>query len=1119
MLGPVSGLGRLFNPASTSSSSQNLRIHGLYYSIAEESVTYDLLYPHINSLQENKHHTYPIDQAEPHLVASAAKSADDAGGLELQASTDVRLLVAQKVNDFHRVLFDTHPPSPFSVTRASPPPTSEGNGHLKEGRAFGGLGNSTRAQKARTAPHSRQASQSQTQPSNPSAEPGLFSSIGYTNFSGSSESRGGTARPTTSDGENTQTKVAREEREETEDILACMFGAPGFYTPASTKIHVKPYTPRTPPFSRPGSPESKRFVSPGRPKSSLLRSSTSENISSLPPMLRISEGQLSRRMSAYVLVTKLFTIDLASDIRQWLNDPDQSPGKARRLSHAESARHTSHPRQAKKLVFAVATVLYLPFAQHMSPFLSAKNSKTADGRLHEDRVPPYDRSQIPERAEDYLDSRIDQLLDRSGCILRALTSFEDIVHAQVKSLLLDQFQEASTYPRRTLQLNASALQDSRILQKTANVQCKRMALALRIRSVTTGQARWALWRGVTRSVSHFSSGHEISPFFLNMLTAFLACHTGWLSSSASHWYRHVYKQQHRTCTKAAEELPCRTVIVSLDKMAARRMVFLLAAFLPRNVSIPLHQVDEELSTSMNRERRSHSYELRDSHFHRLSPRKTPQDRVAPFSGVDLDASRTTLTEADQSPMKPKHARRPSDAGSIRSLALPIIATGTRKSSSTTTSTIMPGIEHPVPRFSTASPDLTEMRPESSGSLAAVSLQRTLSRSDSNEMSNFSPSSQGKDWWGSVRNGFWGSRRGSSTENSEVMTSSGEGLGIKGSQLSRPAIGKLERMVEDAQLNGSRGETSVLKGEGPESSPGITNEITTPRVISRTMVPEPEPLTLSFDKDDGVIDVQYSPSSHSIPSASPYSSFNSDLSQESHTPRLSASPPRKQASSNNTAGWLRSFHPDFALQAVRPHTALKQDIKAAMRDEPVSVALTPHPTVVDGWIPVATTIIADSATSTVTRLTLRRRSPNHSRPHDAPSTYDSSEESFTEEPILHPEPHLTDAIERILAHPSYSSSRAPSPPRRSTPPRSTPNPYLTSNHNPDPPSDLSRNAETRETILGALARIAKEVAGELDHESRHDDGEGETRASREEGSVLREGVREWMRDVRNKEADA
>ena len=76
---------------------------------------------------------------------------------------------------------------------------------------------------------------------------------------------------------------------------------------------------------------------------------------------------------------------------------------------------------------------------------------------------------------------------------------------------------------------------------------------------------------------------------------------------------------------------------------------------------------------------------------------------------------------------------------------------------------------------------------------------------------------------------------------------------------------------------------------------------------------------------------------------------------------------------NVAGWLKSFHEDFLLQAVRPYSSLEADIKRAMQAEP-----TPTPPFTygideaDRWVDVATTVIADTRTFTVKRLRLRRR---------------------------------------------------------------------------------------------------------------------------------------------------
>lgn len=83
---------------------------------------------------------------------------------------------------------------------------------------------------------------------------------------------------------------------------------------------------------------------------------------------------------------------------------------------------------------------------------------------------------------------------------------------------------------------------------------------------------------------------------------------------------------------------------------------------------------------------------------------------------------------------------------------------------------------------------------------------------------------------------------------------------------------------------------------------------------------------------------------------------------------------------NVAGWMDDelFHPDFALQAVKPYPDLEEDIKRAMRSEPTP----PHPASntpssesggQGGWINVCSVLIADTKRLQIKRLRLRRRS--------------------------------------------------------------------------------------------------------------------------------------------------
>lgn len=1159
MFSSTSGLGRLLNSATASVSSQSSRTQRHLESITEESVTYDLLYPDSLYAIEGQHPAYPIKYGDPASVAAAARSADDRGGLDIQASRDVRYIIAQKANDFNRVLFDTHPPTPYAGPRNSSASSPEGSEPLKENRFVGGLGNSSRVSRSRTAPHSRQTSLTQPNqlmlrsPSSP-----ISPTPEYGALYGTSQARS-IPRPATSEGESLQSKIAREEREETEDILSCIFGASGFPSTSSTKIHVKPYTAQARGSSRPLSPEGDSPLSPRHfepPKSFLSRSTTAENLLLPRAGSGVTEHQIARRQSSYVLVTKLFCVDLREeeleeDYGRRSSEPGARTGKLRSIS-LPSATNTSN--QLRTPVYAVAVILYLPLrSQWASRPVSAQASPMA-GLTPQASFGSNDGRQMTELDENGFDDRVDRLLQHMSVIEGMLSLLEGASRSHIKSILISLYAESSVHARPRLQLESSALQSHKLTQELVESLTRRLALALRIRPAISGQDRWAIWRSVARGVSHPSLAHD--PGVLpSLLTAFLTGHTAWIDSHAPKHYRRQRRHQSR------RQSDCRTVIVSVDKMLSRRIVFCLSSFLPSN---------RKATSSQQRPQAPLSTPPSTLLPGRTDPHLMNQRSKSFYLAKEATTAQGTDSEDSAGHPSPSHKRRPSDTISIRSLAMPIAPSGTRKSSITTTNTIMPDPQVAIPVFSDFGPDIAvgknaaDPRPDSSGSLAALSLQRTLSRSGSNDRSNSSMDSHVRNGWGSLRSGFWGSRRGSSTENSEVMTSSGEGLGISGmaqSKASNGSINKLSQMVEevdfDAQARGSAF-SSPSKDAQMMQQPA--------KSIPQSSPPEMFPLSLSSDNMDGVIDVQLSSTANY--SSSPPSLISSSVIPQFPNSTPPRRPPRPFDPTINVAGWLRAYHPDFTLQAVRPYDTLKAEIKHYMRCCLVpSTGNRSPPSGPSEWTTITTTHVVDLATNTITILTLRRKMPDS--PHhvlNALQHYPAnpSDETFVEQTISLTDPTSTEpivakALEQLIGHTSNSHpssrmasrapSRAPSPPRVSTSaversslagggasmPRSTPRLLG------DGGVAMGRqgsagtvwrgggsNEECRRVVHGALKKIIREVVREVESEEGGR-GEGKKQEPAQGRSIpgssvpddksraarrLRDVVREWVKDVRS-----
>ena len=1169
MLSSVSGLGRLFNSASSSLSPHTPRGQRQLESVTEEAHTCDLLYPQAGLLKSNQHDTFHFRHGDPSSIAAAANSSDDRGGLNVQHPRDVRIIVGQYIGGNTRLIYDSQP-SLLSSGSSLTPALSRASGEYfaseKVPQRQGSIA------KSHTAPHSRQSSFSQVTQSI-FASPG--SPLSPVNELGSL--LGNSRRPTTSEGENAQSMLQNEEAKETESMLSAMFGATGFRAESGTKIHVKPYTANESEFHRPTSPGNIRLGAQMR-RTPLTRSTTTEDLQSMSK----SAGPLNaahqavRRKSSSVLITRIFYVDPAEEDFKATDDSGMTEVTHMKLR----TRSDPRPQQPASLsaddktnqirtpAFAVAMVLYLPNQQQiMKRSASARSSPALNNS-----VAPNDNI-MQQISKELFDYNVEYVMAHWHMITRALASLEIVVRCQICNQLgqLDvHIPTAHTTtvpadsksgarsakmrppPRPTLQLPASALQQDSAIQKAVEVMGKRVATCLQLKLVLLGQDRWGIWREEARGVGKWAGGREQGFFFGSLMTAFLGHQSEWLDImgprvlKASHVKRRRKKSQQQISL-----IRRRTVIISLDKMAARRLIFLLSSFIPGASSDPRWREasSNDPLTSVTTVSTSPSYSGSFSRRHSLrrnlqKPRGTPgsnetkeqETAVIDFdNSTDLSDDRTIVEDSHLS----HHSRRSSDVRSIRSVALPIGPTNPskRNSSLATTATMNPDFAVPVPHFSIAPEkgnSSLDWRPGSSGSIASLSLQRTLSRSESNDQSGTSIDSHSSGRW------FWGSRRGSSTETSETPISSVDALGIYGlpSEIrDHRAASKLAQMVEDVKMT-SGGHRTIWNveethqhGIGSSKPAEAAGSPPLPRDLFRSQeMEEPFPLDLSVNEEDGVIDVKLPPA------GSQASSFGSIMNSPRNALQLSSSLKDRLATESRPSappipihrqdshmdvfvgGWLRKFHPDLTLQAVQPYDTLKEEIKEAMRTEP-----TPRrpsggriQDLEGEWHDVSTSLVADTTKFTVTQITLRRRHP-FSPHHQADallgvSSKDNKDEEFREQVLTETDPLLGETVERVLSHSGQSSRSASRPASRPPSPRQS-----SFRSNDRPPAGLEiPKSECKKTMLGALEEIAKGVLSEIIEKRSEEqsqevviDPKERQFPSHMQESPLREGIQRWF----------
>lgn len=1166
----ISGLGKLFYTASSSLAPHTPRGQRQLESVTEEAHTYDLLYPEAETLRQGQQYAYPFRHGDPTSVAAAAKSSDDKGGLDIQHPRDVRMIIAQNVGGDSRVLYDSQPPIPVSSSRTAVSFETTKDGKIDEEQESM---HDKSVQRSHTAPHTRHPSLSHAEfptfplPASPLSPVNEFGSI-----FGGFRSRNNNGRPPTIDGETPQVKLNREEQEETEALLLCMFGSPGLPQVSCTKLHIKPFAPSGNSPTTPKSPGSNRPDSPRafpKRRTPLTRSTTLDDVHGFTSSETQEEQQASRRKSSSILITKVFSVDRSDPDHNSATDGEDAKStrdRAPRPRSLQDSRPSSSGGRTNKLrtpAFAVAIVLYMP--SHQEPLWtpsSAKASSAFDIRT-------FQHLHDPGLATDH---DVEYVMAHWSMLARALSSLEIVARCKISDTLaqldvpfpappikkppVSQQQwtlkagRLKDPPRPLLQLTTGALQQLKAIQRAVDLVSKRVASGLQVRLAIPGQGRWGIWREEARGISKWAGGREQNFFLFNLLTSFLGSHTEWLGILGRNWNKRRHSNKRNVSRADSGIVRHRTVIVSQDKMASRRLIFLLSAFLPSNVtnsdfdclspSTPT-MTDAAYSSSPSYARpTSRRQSLRRTVNKSVRGRQdgnseTPQQTMSGASASSVDAENVEHITFENPPGY-QHSRRTSDARSMLGIALPLSSNGssTRKSSTTTTASVIQDSTVPVPHFISAATEslygtAAEPRPGSSGSLASLSLQRTLSRSGSNDYSSASIGSQATGPWPS----YWSSRRGSSTERSEALASSNEGLGISYApkDTRKPHYTKkLAQMVEDVVATPNT--KGILRSnpdgvEAPRGSDGQSNT-SAPQNIAHNSNPEPFSLNLSVNEKDGVIDVELPPLDHHMSSfgstmssprtyRTPSSSFNDQSQSHSLTSRPASPPTSILDPTVGVAGWLRTYHQDFTLQAVRPYDALKADIKQSMRTEPAPSIISNEvdPSGENSWTDICTTLIADNTNFTIKLLTLRRRYPN-SPHHQADALMcgnvdDNPDEEIVEESLTNIDPILTEAVERVLSH-SGQSSRAAS--RPSSPPRSKPRATDDSSS-----MEIPRN-ECKKIILGALEQIAKSVNSEMRAQAGKGKDSQEERGG-EEGmashNTLRDGVQTWLREAKRGEA--
>ncbi|GAB1195228.1 hypothetical protein APSETT444_004483 [Aspergillus pseudonomiae] len=1168
-------------------------------SVTEEEHTSGLLFPDASLLRRSNTHAYPLHTAFNSPNASTAGAYDDRGGVDLDPTKDFRVIIAQNaLGDRDAcVLLDT---------RASSEPATYGLGLEPQAFESPGVRHARTVSNLTRGPRRGYLSQSSTVEPSPLSfatearrSPPLSSGAFM-------RARGRSSTLSPAGGPHDPGYSRHSTDSNDAGLLNCIFGSSAFsYRGSSTKMHI---------ITADDEPGRTASASPAS-RNSFTRSYTTGSSSAFVNSNRGNDGKPPSKVT--ILVTRMFSVNLPEAGE---TSPDRQDTAA--SLYQESLPESGFPfpdltkrkkiKEKKTPMYAVAITIQIPLlgrnaGRPVSRFSTQGSDSPKPGMacsLDSDyrwRNGFLDDSLSLASPPASLDERIDLLVDHWDVVNRTLSHLERLSRKEILFLLKKVDSSSGIHPKpakppnmqRTNQtiihLPANILAVNSKLREEAIRSTRRISTALQTPYVVTGQSRWGVWREEGRSIVRNLGDKDHSFFFLVLITAFLGNHTEWLNALGPEWWRRRHYIQQKAQQQDSDPiLANRTVIVSPDKMTARRLIFLLSAFLPPKQRFePLPSpIRPGTSSSMRAVSQSppNVPVLRQESLRRAIERRSRAqrlnlaDRDQHQRSVSVSSSETAHRSTDDTetavPMEFAATRRGSDARSIRTLGVPIHAKDARSknTSTATTSTATPGSTVPVPHFASQS-RLERDRSdhsmhEGADSLASENLLKNLKRSESSVLSTNSsvPSTTGR--WGSLFSGLWSSRQESSTGSSEAVSPAEiRRRSVSGyTPLPKRGPPTLSQMVKEVSTEIPE-EVPTVATSGNISIPHSNTQHLEEDVqdLSLTVGHNRESsLKLSVRGDDGIVDVDLPlPGFVSLSSSgdstmtSPKKTRTSVTSVDAVASTHSSGSgfpyaPRENDGPNiNVAGWLRSFHEDFLLQAVRPYSNLEADVKRAMQAEPTpSHAFSSEADGSERWVDVATTLIADARTFTVKRLRLRRKAINNDfwrsptpPPISQPGTprhipggsissssktstispiegYESNEfeERFVEEPVMDLDGTLVDALERVLAQSGPSSlahSRAPSPSRARRGDDKGTSDAANRDEAQVPSLEVPRT-ECRKLVLGALEEVVRSVTTE----HCRDDVDGElAMADRERkrslagpDNTLREGVRRWLLDV-------
>lgn len=1147
-------------------------------SVQEDIHTRNLLFPDAQALYQHRNdQVFPFSTAPPTPSAAPGSAYDFNDEIELDVR-DVRILIMQDNlgATSASLLFDSHPVA--EVDR--PPPSTEGRRNPLSPRKG-------------SVSHSRPVS--------------IHTESTQTHFrQGAFDRRGSIHTRNQSFAETEGQRAYREYREELTTFSSCIFGNSELmaYKGTSTKVHVVPSDPRV--------NDGSSIIGDGRSsigRSSMRSSKLSQSFSSqamsptfasMPPTANATPRQNDRKK---VLITRLFPVNLATEEVEPSGTPqnrftDEGAGFPfpPTIDESSTRKKKKQPKQRRTPMYAVVLVIQLPPAtSRLSSAIPSRSVFREPGSYNEQEVysssynsvraggggwnifgsgMPTDPNESPFALD--VEDRIDSLTQHWDIIMRTLTHLQSLSATRIHQLL-KQADSASPSQQPPSSSRGMGVNDRRSAEiprtKPAKGTTKlvsllpnclagdidiasevglarsRIVMGLGAARVITGQGRWGIWRDEAIWTAKWASSLSKGPFLYNLLTGFLATHVDWLSALSSPSYRRKAALQARHKHEEDMSLPARTIIISEDKMAARRLIFLLSAFLPSNQQVNAPR-PHRASTSTSAGPFSNSPPtfvipvLREESLRRKINRRSGLRRAS-HSRVGSQSARnsTIIPQFSQFGAERNHQRRASDAASIRTTNLPMAGSDfvTRKSSAATTATVTQ--EPTMPHFTSLQKSESHLRhrPGSSSSFAADDLKRSLKRGESSasvSTTTSRPPSSGLKW-GNLMSGFWTPRRRESLDSNTASQTSELRSPLK------PAFSTTDRLAEMVQESVVLEETGDMPtAPSPRASmdtpPNMTRQGTNskPRASfsQQDRTPDPtgvfeSPVKTSINPDDGIIDVDVPfpdyiasfESAISSPSSSGYLSTpglpgNLDFFEQSARITIDGDTPL------NAAGWLSRFHPDFALQAIPPQDSLVDKVKAAMRAEPTPAPISAQDfDVHERWVDVSSVILADTTVNTVSRIVYRRLVKSRQGSELASSQLISAhtpsvlpyetqlDEEWIEETIVESDQSLVEALEKVVSDEATKDGPTVATVQEqqefSTSADITPDSLSETTEMANPSIDVPR-VQCKTVMLSALEDIIREVVDQRDE----DGNPCSSSNGRKRSDLLRDAVRSWVSNL-------